>query len=126
MNDMQIEHNDRIVKKEGHFRDVMKELPYEKLWELLNDPKPIDNTTLEYVVNWCRPRVIQGRTFADAILDSNLLETRSEVFRKVKEGSMKWNGQQATDMNMVIEFLEPGWGVIQLGKRTHKVLLDRS
>jgi hypothetical protein len=38
---------------------------------------------------------------------------------------MKWNGKRVTDANMIVEFLEPGWGVIQLGKKTHDILLDR-
>ena len=38
---------------------------------------------------------------------------------------MKWNGDRVTDINMQVQFLEPGWGVIQLGKRTHGVILDR-
>lgn len=125
MNDIRIEYGGRIVNGGGCFRDVMREFPYEKLWELLNDPKPIDYATLEYVINWCRPRVAKGHAFVEAVLDSRLFETRSEVFRKVKEGGMKWNGRRVADVNMPIEFLAPGWGVIQLGKKTHKVLLDR-
>ncbi len=126
MNGIRTEYSGRLSNEDGHFRDIMDAFPYEKLWELLNDPKPIDAATLECVVNWCRPRVIQGHTFADAALDSTLLKTRSEVFRKVKEGGMKWNGQRISDVNVLIEFLEPGWGVIQLGKTTHKVLLGRA
>ena len=125
MSDTQIVHTGRIANEDGHFRDVMREFPYEKLWELLNDPQPIDDATFEYVINWCRPRIVKDHTFVEAVLDSRLLETRSEVFRKVKEGGMKWNGKRVTDVNMPIEFLEPGWGVIQLGKKTHKVILDR-
>jgi hypothetical protein len=125
MNDIRIEYGGRIVNGNGCFRDVMREFPYEKLWELLNDPRPVDYATLEYVINWCRPRVAKGHTFVEAVLDSRLLDTRSEVFRKVKEGGMKWNGRRVADVNMPIEFLAPGWGVIQLGKKTHKVLLDR-
>jgi len=125
MNDIRIEYSGRIVKGEGHFRDVMKEFPYEKLWEILNDPKPIDEATMECVVNWCRPRAMKGRTFADAAVEAGTLKTRSEVYRKVKEGAMKWNGKRVTDANMIVEFLEPGWGVIQLGKKTHDILLDR-
>jgi len=127
MNDIQIEYSGRIVNGGGRFRDRMREFPYEKLWELLNAPRPIDYPTLEYVVNWCRPRIVKGTTFAEAALDSRLLRTKSEVFRKVKEGAMKWNGHRVTDPNMPIrfQFLEPGWGVVQLGKTTHQVLLDR-
>jgi len=107
------------------FLNVMEAFPYEELWELLNDPKPIDNAILEHVIRWCRPKAIGGTTFVEAVLDSNLLETRSDVLRKVKEGGMKWNGRRITDMNMPIEFLAPGWAVIQLGKKTHRVVLNR-
>lgn len=106
------------------FLDVMKAFPYEKLWKLLNDPKPIDNATLKYVIRWCRPKTISGTTFVEAVLDTNLLETRSDVLRKIKEGGMKWNGRRVADMNMPIEFLAPGWAVIQLGKKTHRVVLN--
>ena len=107
------------------FLNVMEAFPYEELWELLNDPRPIDNATLEHVIRWCRPKTIGGATFVEAVLDSNLLETRSDVLRKVKEGGMKWNGRRVADMNMPIEFLAPGWAVIQLGKKTHRVVLNR-
>ena len=69
MNDIRIEYGGRIVNGNGCFRDVMREFPYETLWELLNDPRPIDYATLEYVVNWCRPRAIKGRTFADVAVE---------------------------------------------------------
>lgn len=119
--------NPRIQHPKGNgcFLDVMKAFPYERLWELLNDPKPIDHVILEYVINWCRPATATGTTFIKAVLDTKLLETRSDVFRKVREGGMKWNGQRVTDVNMPIEFLAPGWGVVQLGRKTHRVLLDR-
>ena len=107
MNDIRIEYSGRIVTGNGRFRDVMNAFPYETLWELLNDPKPIDDTTFEYIVNWCRPRVAQGHTFVEAVLDSKLLETRSDVFRKVKEGGMRWNGDRVTDINMQVQFLVP-------------------
>jgi len=125
MNGHRIEYSGRIVKGSGTFHDVMMEFPYERLCELLNDPEPIDEATMAYVVNWCRPKPIQGRTFADAAVEAGTLKTRSEVYRKVKEGAMKWNGRRVADANMVVEFLEPGWGVVQLGKKTHDVLLDR-
>ena len=125
MSDIRVEYIGQIVNGGSHFRDVMRGFPYEKLWGLLNAPRSIDYATLECVINWCRPRAAKGHTFVEAVLDSKLLETRSDVFRKVKEGGMKWNGQRVADVNMPIEFLAPGWGVIQLGKKTHKVLLDR-
>lgn len=106
------------------FLGVMETFPYGKLWELLNAPRPIDNTSLEYVIWWCRPKATSGTTFVEAVLDSNLLETRSAVLRKVREGGMKWNGRRVTDMDMPIGFLAPGWAVIQLGKKTHKVVLN--
>ena len=105
MYDARIEYSGRIVTGNDCFRDVMNAFPYETLWELLNDPKPIDDTTFEYIVNWCRPRIAKGHTFVEAVLDSKLLETRSEVFRKVKEGGMRWNGNRVTDANMPVQFL---------------------
>jgi tyrosyl-tRNA synthetase len=110
------------------FADVMREFPFDDLWELLNNPHSIDAKTLEYVVSWCRPRIPSGilsfDSFADVVIKSGLLASRGEVMRKVKEGSMKWNGSRVSDANMIIGFLDPGWGVIQLGKRTHKVVLE--
>ena len=104
----ELSYNGQIVAGNGCFRDVMNAFPYETLWELLNDPKPIDDTTFEYIVNWCRPRVAKGYTFVEAVLDSKLLETRSEVFRKVKESGMRWNGRRVTDASMPIEFFARG------------------
>lgn len=120
---MKFEYGGKIIKGEGCFRDVMSEFPYEQLWALLNDPRPIDETTLEYIINWCHPNIFKGWTFVDAVLESGVLKTKSEISRN--RGAMKWNGQRVTNVNMIVEFFEPGWGVIQLGKKTHGVLLDR-
>jgi tyrosyl-tRNA synthetase len=110
------------------FADVMIAFPFDDLWELLNKPRAIDARTFEYVVNWCRPRVPSGvlcfDAFADVVVKSGLFASRGEVIRKVKEGAMKWNGSRVSDANMPVGFLDPGWGVIQLGKRTHKVVLE--
>jgi tyrosyl-tRNA synthetase len=110
------------------FADVMTKFPFDDLWELLNNPRSIDAITLEHVVNWCRPQVPSGilcfDAFADVVVKSGLLASRGEVIRKIKEGSMKWNGSRVSDANMPVGFLNPGWGVIQLGKRTHKVVLE--
>ena len=67
----------------------------------------------------------QGFFVVDPGLRSDKFKNIADFFRKVKEGGMKCNGRRVADVNMPIEFLAPGWGVIQLGKKTHKVLLDR-
>ena len=102
----------------------MTAFPFDNLWELLNNPRAIDGQTFEHVVNWCRPRVLKGTSFAEAVIESGLFATRGEVIRKIKESAMKWNGVRVIDANMPVAFLEPGWGVIQLGKRTHKIVLE--
>ena len=104
------------------FLEVMREMPFEALWTLLNSPGPVNESGFEVVIAWCRPKVTAAITFTEAVLDSGLLATRSEVYRKVKEGVLKWNGYCVSDPNMPIEFLHPGWAVIQLGKKTHRVL----
>ncbi len=114
----------RLTIGNGRFRDVMKEVSYDQLWELLNHPHSIDLKTLESVVNWCRPKIIGSTIFVDAVIESSLFTTRNEVFRKVKEGGMKWNGRQVTNVNMPIDFLEPGWAIVQLGKKHCQVLLN--
>ncbi len=110
------------------FGDVMTAFPFDNLWELLNNPHSIDTLTFEQVINWCRPKVPSGilcfDAFADVVVKSSLFASRAEVIRKVREGAMKWNGRRVTDANMTVGFLNPGWGVIQLGKRTHKVVLE--
>lgn len=110
------------------FDNVMVAMPFDDLWELLSNPRPIDSETLELVINWCRPMIPSGciafDDIADVIVKSGLLSTKSEVVRKIKERSVKWNGNQVADPHMLTGFLKPGWGVIQLGKRTHKVVIE--
>ncbi|MFA6364706.1 hypothetical protein [Methanoregula sp.] len=116
------------MTKPKTFADMMVAFPFDDLWELLNNPRSIDAETLEHVINWCQPKIPSGiirfDAFADVVVKSGFIATRSAVIRKIKEGSMKWNGSQVSDPNMLSGFLDPGWGVIQLGKRTHRVVIE--
>ena len=85
MSDTQIVHMGQIANEDGHFRDVMREFPYEKLWELLNAPQPINDATFEYVINWCRPRIVKDHIFVEAVLDRGCLKHASKSSARLKK-----------------------------------------
>lgn len=112
-------------KKIATFQDVMDTFPFSDLWTLLNNPQPIDEVTFQCVINWCRPKRVQTEIFVwEACIESGLLNSKSEVNRKIKENSLKWNGEKVKDPEERVSFLQPGWGVLQLGKKLHKVVIS--
>lgn len=106
------------------FNDVMQALPFDAVWELLNSPREIDRQTFLCLVNWCRPKRIEAETFIDAAVECGMFATRGEVHRKLKERALKWNGSQVLEVNQPIKLLEPGWGVIQMGKKQHTMVIS--
>jgi hypothetical protein len=118
------------------FSDVMREFPYETLMEHLRHPHAIDKVTLGFIIDWTWPKIVQNefegteagiqpirRPFVQRALESRIVSSKSEVRRKIKEGALYWNGVRVTDENMLTDFLEPGWAVVQLGKKHFKTLL---
>ena len=108
------------------FDSVMRgSLPFQDLWSLLNNPREIDKATLDDVISWMRPqRVDENIPFWKAAKSSPLINSKSDVMRKIKEGSIRWNGEKVEDAEMLINFLGPGWGVIQVGKKNHTVVIN--
>ena len=82
------------------FSEVMKEVPFEALWTLLNNPGPVNESGFKAIIAWCRPKATTATNFTEAVLDSGLLATKSEVIRKVREGVLKWNAYRVSDPNM--------------------------
>ena len=105
------------------FADVMRVYPNATLQVWLRNPKPVDQATFLCIRCWMRPATITSRRFAQVAVDSGILKTVSEVYRKVKEGGMKWNGRRVTDPNLEVSLIWPGWGVVQLGKSTFQVVI---
>ena len=103
---------------------LIDEFPFEKLLALLNEPKVVDQKTFGYVFAWMEPKFTDATTFVEVAVASGIVESRSDVYRKVKEGSMKWNGVKVIDPNMPVKFIFPGWGVVKLGKKQHKVVMQ--
>jgi len=115
------------------FDKVLEYFPYEKIWELLNNPRPIDDTTFYYLKRWCsNASRINVKTFMEVTqkisfhpYDQTIPPpTKSEVYRLIKSKALKWNGIKVTDAYMEISWLKPGWGVLQIGKKTHVVVLS--
>jgi hypothetical protein len=112
------------------FADIMREFPAEKLWDLLMNPKDIDDRLFLYVIGWCCPKLTNARTFFELSqvesfhpFDRTIAPpSKSELQRLVRSGALKWNGILVKDIFMPIDWLNPGWGVIQIGKKTHKVI----
>jgi len=109
------------------FNDVMEVLSFNELWNLLNDPKELDDIIFQCVINWCRPKkVTNGQSFIDMALESKSFNSKSEIIRNFKGNALKWNGKKIIDLEYKCNLLNPGWGVIQIGKKNHIVVISKN
>jgi hypothetical protein len=96
-----------------------------QLYELLNNPHDINWHTFDLVQVW--EGIVVADTLADAWATGPAQYSRhlsSELRRKIKEGCVKWNGKKVADIYQPLDFLKPGWGVSQIGKRDYQIVLD--
>jgi tyrosyl-tRNA synthetase len=107
------------------FNDVMRDLPFRDLWDLLNNPVSVDKKILDCIIAWTKPkRVEEGESFWEIALPTPLFNSKSDLLRRVKEGSVRFNGEKIIDIEKPVSLLEPGWGVIKLGKKNHGVVIS--
>ena len=106
------------------FADVMEDMPFQTLWELLNNPRDIDKPTLDNVISWTRPARIQNNSSLwEAALKTSLFASKSQVTRSFHQKSLRWNGELVTDIEHPATLLKPGWGVFKMGKKSHAVVI---
>ena len=94
-------------------------LSCEDLQKILRKPleAEIDHKIFACMIQWMNIHTTQeGKRFCEIACDTPLFATHGEVRRKIKEGGVKWNGVKVTDPNFIPELIDPGWGVVQLGK----------
>lgn len=100
------------------FADTIRRLPFEQLWELLNNPRPVSGEIFTCLYSWMNPKQTLGQNIVQVCLDSGACASVSDVRRKIKEGSLTWNGQRITDKTAPT-LVWPGWGVVCRGKKNH-------
>lgn len=101
----------------------MVALPFEVLYELLDNPHPVDEVTFSHICWWMRPRPVKNLAILPAMVEAGLVQTNSEARRLIEQGGVSWNGQKVTDTRMTLEFIEGRWGVFKTGKN-HEVVLN--
>lgn len=120
----------KIPTKGGELPIVNQPICSNELDGIFNNPHSVSWMAFDEI------RQLQGYVFSrpnDKTLNpATLVDTmaslpnwsKSEVYRKVKEGAIKWNGKKVVDAKMELDFLFPGWGIIKFGKKTYFVVLD--
>jgi tyrosyl-tRNA synthetase len=106
------------------FGEIMM-LTFDELWEILNKPKAVCQETFASMWWWMRPKTVQDGKIAQICVDGGALPSISEVRRKVKEGSLSWNGEKVTDPESLVKFIWPGWGIIRIGKKQHFMVIKQ-
>lgn len=100
-------------------------LTFDELWEILNKPKAVCRETFASMMAWMKPKTVQPGKLSQVCVDGGALPSISEVKRKVKEGSLFWNGEKITDSEKETNFIWPGWGIIRIGKKQHFMVVKQ-
>lgn len=98
-------------------------MTFEQLWEILNNPQEVDATTFASLLWWMRPPTVKMGNIGEIAVQGKACTSLSETRRKIKEGSLSWNGQKVKDIEMIPIFLWPGWGIIRIGKKQHFMVM---
>ena len=99
-------------------------MTFQELWEILESPREVNQDTFAGMWWWMRPkRTEEGKNICQVIVDSGAMDSLSDARRKIKEGGVKWNGERVTDWRLVPSFIEPGWGVVKIGKKNHSLVI---
>jgi len=100
-------------------------LTFDELWEHLNNPKAVCRETFASIMAWMKPKTVQDGKISQICVDGGALPSISEVRRKMKEGSLSWNGEKVTDPEKLATFIWPGWGIIRIGKKQHFMVVKQ-
>jgi len=98
---------------------IADHLSCEDLLKIVRKPleAEIDHKIFACMITWLNIHTTtEGKRFCEIACDTPLFSTHGEVRRKIKEGGVKWNGVKVNDPHFIPEFIDPGWGVVQLGK----------
>lgn len=106
------------------FEQVMTEMPGHKVFEFLSDPHPVDWHELFLLCAWIRPKLIENNQIGEAIIESGVLESLSQVKQRIKDKSLKWNGKLVDNHTASAIFFDPGWAVISIGRRNHTMIIN--
>lgn len=108
------------------FSQIMDMMSGDEVFRLLSHPQEVGTGKLFCLAAWTCPKIVVGEKLTDIMVQSGAMPSLSEARRKIKEGGVRWNGVKVTDLEMRVEFFKFGWGVIQVGKKNHTMVINNA
>jgi tyrosyl-tRNA synthetase len=99
-------------------------MSFEELRKNLDNPREFSKDEFAQIWWWMRPKWSEeGRDICQIIVDAKIFNTVSDSRRKIKENCVSWNGVKVTDPSFKPTFIEPGFGIIKIGKKNHYMVM---